>query len=96
MIHQSGQGWAILAVFCILTIFFFPATYGPYSVVHGPVSALRPAQAALRLQLAIIQAALGSLATRWIPWLAWVSLLVVLYSESRVVVSPDCNTIFRC
>ena len=94
-IQRIGRGWAILAVFCILMIFFFPVKYGPYSVVHGPVSALRPAQAALRLQLAIIQAATGSFATCWMPWLASASLLVV-YSESHAANVPSYGTILRC
>ena len=39
----------LLAVFCVLSIFFFPAQQGPYPAIHGPVTALRAMVLALRL-----------------------------------------------
>jgi len=44
---------AVVAVLCVLTIFFFPAMQGPYCVVHGPVTALLSirASAALRMRM---------------------------------------------
>lgn len=44
---------AVIAAICVLTIFFFPAMQGPYSVVHGPVTALLAARAAAGLRTAI-------------------------------------------
>ena len=44
---------ALIAVICVLSIFFFPAMRGPYSVVHGPVTALLAARAAAGLRMAI-------------------------------------------
>lgn len=44
---------ALLAVLCILSIFFFPAHQGPYSVIHGPVTALRAMVLAFRLFCAL-------------------------------------------
>lgn len=44
---------AVIAALCVLTIFFFPAMQGPYSVVHGPVTALLAARAAAGLRTAI-------------------------------------------
>jgi hypothetical protein len=44
---------AVLAVVCVLTIFFFPHIDGPYSTVHGPVTALLSMRAAARLRLLI-------------------------------------------
>ena len=52
---------AFIAVFCVLTVFFFHAMEGPYSVVHGPVTALLSARAALGMRMAIVQAGLGVL-----------------------------------
>lgn len=44
---------AVLAVFCVLSIFFFPGIEGPYPAVHGPVTALLSLRAAARLRMAI-------------------------------------------
>jgi hypothetical protein len=57
---RIGSELAVMAVFCILMIFLFPAMQGPYSVVNGPVTALLAARAAVRLRIAIAQAALNS------------------------------------
>jgi hypothetical protein len=56
-------GWepGILTLLCILTIFFFPAAHGPYSTVHGPVTALQAARQAARTKIAIMQTARCSL-----------------------------------
>jgi len=42
-------------------IFFFPVMQGPYSVVHGPASALQAARSAARLRIVIMQGALNPL-----------------------------------
>jgi hypothetical protein len=44
---------AVLAALCVLSIFFFPGMNGPYSSVHGPVTALLSLRAAARLRLLI-------------------------------------------
>lgn len=44
---------AVLAVFCVLSIFFFPGIEGPYPAVHGPVTALLSLRAAARLRMVI-------------------------------------------
>jgi len=44
---------AVLAVLCVLTVFFFPGMEGPYSAVHGPVTALLSIRAAARLRVLI-------------------------------------------
>ena len=49
-------GLALLAVFCVLGIFFFPVMNGPYSAVHGPVTALLSIRAAARLRMTIVRA----------------------------------------
>ena len=42
-----------VAIFCIMLIFFFPSVCGPYSVVHGPVTALRSICARLKMLLVL-------------------------------------------
>lgn len=44
---------AVLAVVCVLSIFFFPGIEGPYPAVHGPVTALLSLRAAARLRMVI-------------------------------------------
>src|ERR1035438_7960402 len=56
-----GCELAVLTVLCVLMIFFFPVMQGPYSVVHGPVTALQAARAAAHLRTAIAQGAFSSL-----------------------------------
>ncbi len=40
------RGAAILLLFSVLLVFFVPAAVGPFSAVHGPVTALRANRAA--------------------------------------------------
>lgn len=47
---------AVVAVLSVLSIFFFPSLQGPYSVVHGPVTALLSLRAATMLRNAIVRA----------------------------------------
>jgi len=49
---------AIVAVLCVLAVFFFPGIEGPYSAVNGPVTALLSMRAASVLRLGIVHAAL--------------------------------------
>jgi len=55
-LDRIGCGFAVVALVCVLSIFFFPAMQGPYSVVHGPVTALLAVRAAARLRLAGLSA----------------------------------------
>ena len=96
MLYRIGWKSAILIILCVLAIFFFPATLGPYSAVHGPVTALQAAQVAARLHLAMIHAALGSFGNSQIALLAWVNSPVVVYAESHSASFPDCGTTLRC
>ena len=51
---------AVLAVLCVLAIFFFPSIEGPYPAVHGPVTALLSIRAAARLHV-LIRAGVGAI-----------------------------------
>lgn len=49
--RQFSYEFAIVAILSIIIIFFFPAVFGSYSAVHGPVTALRSARAKLQMLL---------------------------------------------
>lgn len=50
---------ALLAIVCVVGLFFFPAAVGSYTSVHGPVSALLAVRAAMKVRLAMALAGLG-------------------------------------
>jgi hypothetical protein len=93
---RIGCELAVLAVVCVLTVFLFPSMHGPYSVVHGPATALLAVRAAARLQSAIVQAALRS------PGRCLLSALAVLFRTPLSAADfhsfnvLDCNAILRC
>ena len=92
-----GCELAVLTVLCVLMIFFFPVMQGPYSVVHGPVTALQAARAAARLRIIIVQGALNSLGNFLISPLVTLSSWILLsQAEFRSVSVPEYNTILRC
>ena len=70
----------VFAALCVLAIFFFPGIDGPYSAIHGPVSALLSIRAAARLRL-IIQAGVKAMRS----WLGHAYLELV---SLRLLTSP--------
>lgn len=97
---RIGCELAVLAVVCVLMIFLFPAMQGPYCVVHGPVTALLAAQAAFRLRMAIVQAALSSLSNGQISSLLSLSCILSWLSFSNTefysLRLSESSTILRC
>jgi hypothetical protein len=91
---RIGCELALLAVFCVLTIFLFPAMQGPYSAVNGPVTALQAARAAACLRIAI-QSAFRSLSHLLIAslFLSWMSLRD---TKLHPAIAPEFITILRC
>lgn len=57
-------GLALVAAFCVLGIFLFPVMDGPYSAVHGPVTALLSIRAAARLRMTIVRTGLTAIRGR--------------------------------
>jgi hypothetical protein len=55
---------AVVAVLCVLTIFFFPAIEGPYCVVHGPVTALLSIRASATLRMRMVRSGLTAFGDR--------------------------------
>lgn len=93
---RIGCELAVLTVLCVLMIFFFPLMQGPYSVVHGPATALQAARAAARLRIVIVQGALNSMGSVLISPLVILSWMVFSQAEFRSVSLPEYNAILRC
>ena len=91
---RIGCDLAILAVLCVLSIFLFPAGHGPYSVIHGPVTALQAVRVAGRLRLAILAAAL-TLSFALTP-VVTLSSIQLSRSQSLPASLLALNTILRC
>jgi len=86
---------AVLAVFCVLAIFLFPAMQGPYSAVNGPVTALQSARGAFRLRAAIVQSACQSLGTLPIS-LAILSLISLFGEDRHPFIAEESTPVLRC
>lgn len=91
---------AVIAVLCVLTIFFFPAMEGPYPVVHGPVTALLSIRAAAALRARIMRGGLSALRNRLHR--AFVSMTLLFWAPISTVefqvddLLAGCNSILRC
>jgi hypothetical protein len=77
-------------------VFLFPAVQGPYSVVHGPATALQAARAAVRLRVAIAQAALGSVSNYPVSLLVFMTWMSPSQAELRSVGFSGYDAILRC
>ena len=55
-LYRIGSVLALLAVICVLAVFFCHSIQGPYSAVHGPVTALLSVRAATGVRMAIVLA----------------------------------------
>jgi hypothetical protein len=93
---RIGCELVAMAVLCVLMIFLFPAMQGPYSVVHGPATALQSARAAARLRTAIVQGAFNSLGNSLISPLVVLSWVSLSAAEFQSIGLPEYNTILRC
>jgi hypothetical protein len=99
-VHPIEGLFAVLAVFCVLMIFFFPSAQGPYCAVHGPVTALLSVRAAISLQFRIGRAGLSALKDRLhrvrVAFALFVAGTVVI-PEFRLAPLPSgCTSILRC
>ena len=56
--RQLSYEFALVAILCTVALFLFPAVQGPYSAVHGPVTALLSLKAKVFLCLALLLAAM--------------------------------------
>jgi len=85
-----------VAILCVLVVFFFPSIQGPYSVVHGPATALLAAPASVRLLTAIVQGAFTSQANRLISPLVVLPRISLSGADFHSVTLPECYTILNC
>lgn len=93
---RIGCELAVVAVLCVLMIFLFPSMQGPYSVVHGPVTALLAARVAAGVHTAIVQAAFRSLGNYLISPLAVLFWMSLPEAGFHSVAMPECSSILRC
>lgn len=93
---RIGSELSVVAVLCVLTIFLFPSIQGPYSVVHGPATALQAARAAVRLRIAIVQGAFRSLGNGLISPLVVLCWAPLSEADLHCGALPECHTILRC
>jgi hypothetical protein len=93
--RHVGYEFAILAAVCALGIFLFPATSGPYSAVHGPVTALLSSRAKLKLCSGL---AIAGLSLRWHFLLDGCAALSGLREKVGLPnsVSPEQISVLRC
>ena len=87
---------AVIALVAVMTVFFFPAVQGPYSVVHGPVTVFHGARAAAGLRVSVVRAGLNLF--RGLCGWAIVSLPGTADSVTGFFVVPfaGCNSLLRC
>ncbi len=93
---RIGYEAAVLAVLCVLTIFFFPAMQGPYPAVHGPVTALRAVRLASRLKVAIVEAGLKLSRNCRLSAVALFSRIAGTDTGISFSICPVSHTILRC
>jgi hypothetical protein len=93
--RQLSYEVAVLAILCSTALFFFPAVRGPYSAVHGPVTALRSIQKRLRIWLVMALAALHVFGGRLTAchFVLWMLLRSVLSSRWS---PPESALALRC
>ena len=53
MSRQIVYETSFLVILCVVSLFLFPASAGPYPAVHGPATALQSARSSNQLQAAI-------------------------------------------
>lgn len=92
---RIGDALAALAVVCVLTIFLFPAMQGPYSVVHGPVSALLALRAAGKVRTTIVHAAQRSLGALTSPLMVLCGMFIA-EPDLYALTLPERSAILRC
>ena len=91
---------AVMAAFCVLALFFFPGMEGPYSAVHGPVTALLSIRAASLLRTRMVRAGLnairGFLRETQIRLVSggWAALVNAEFPASSLTL--DCSSVLRC
>lgn len=92
---RVGSELAVLALLCVISIFLFPVAQGPYTAIHGPVTALQSFRSAVRLKLAIVAAALSALDSLIVASARFFGIQFQL-AEFLFAGLPQSNCILRC
>ena len=92
---RIGRELALLTILCVLLIFLFPVSQGPYSTTNGPVTALRAVRAAQLIYLCIAVAALTVWHVRRLS-LQFVALHYEFFAPDLQSNSPEQSAILRC
>jgi hypothetical protein len=90
-----GCELAVLAMISIICIFLFPVAQGPYSAIHGPVTALQAIRSAARVKLSMIAAALSRLNSPR-GFLTRVRYNSLQISDSEILQAGQLGAILRC
>jgi hypothetical protein len=85
----------MLAVLCTLVVFFCPVSQGPFTAVHGPVTALRAWQSAGIVVSGIVAVAAAVLALPISELLAAVS-PVFTEADAPLTLSLVNSSVLRC
>lgn len=95
MSHSVAHETSLFILICLLSLFFFPATVGPYPAVHGPVTALQAMRLAVRLRNAIASMARSGSTTPVADRTGYIS---IVRGETRLGVgdSGSRKAILRC
>lgn len=91
--RHLGYEVAILAAICTIGIFLFPSSSGPYSAVHGPVTALLSLRMQLKVWLGMTLAALHLVIPRDDGAALRIARLNVLLSQ---LVPDEWSLVLRC
>jgi len=96
MVSRRVREQSVLAGVCVLATFFLPAVQGPYSVTHGPITAMQAARDGVRLRATIVQYALNADGNSLVPPRMVLPGLSVLTPEVHPLIPPEYASILRC
>ncbi len=85
---------AIVVIICVIGILLLPASAGPYSAVHGPVTALRAVRTAIKVRWAMMIAALAM--SHFAVRFKRGSMPAAASSALLLLYSPGYTSILRC
>ncbi len=85
---------SVVVLLCTLSVFLFSSPVGPYTTVHGPVTALRARHASIALFWSIVVAALNLVFRLPLSFAIWACSPLDL--ELAALASRHPNPVLRC
>ena len=85
---------AVIAIFCIVSLFLFPISAGPYCAVHGPLTEIRALDGTGTLFWAMALAALSLLAM--VVQITWRAIGTPFALVVRLAGAPGRIPLLRC